>query len=231
MPDYNPARQAMDKILGTVSPYGSNEPVSYNSLAAPQESIVSTTTPAASAAPVTSGVVSTAGEVFDPMKDLDKELADLKETNKQMAAKLGFGGASTDGNTGKTFAPGGERLWPVSTAQGGSAALPDWFRQAREWHEYWQKTPNGWIQLNRAQLTPSILEARQKGPDAIIPFDRGTGPSMDQRIGYLSAARDWEKANPGQTAPVSAYTGDAAAGKAQAIAAEAASRAANIYGR
>src|SRR4029077_1546592 len=146
MPDpKNPARQAMDKILGVVSPYGANEPISYNSLmrAAPQASVISTTTPAGSATPgpATSGGASTTGEVFDPMKDLDKELADLKETNKQMMAKLGFGGTSTGGGdtlAGKAFTPGEERMWPVSTAQGGSAAVPDWFRQAREWQEYWQ---------------------------------------------------------------------------------------------
>src|SRR4029077_12061386 len=122
-------------------------------------------------------------------------------------------------------------MWPVSTARGGSAAVPDWFRQAREWQEHWQKTPNGWIQLERSQMTPSILEARKKGPDAIVSFGRGTGPQMDQRIGYLSAAKAWEKANPGKTAPVNAFTGGAAAGKAQAIAADAASRLQNTGGR
>jgi hypothetical protein len=181
-------------------------------------------------APPATTVSVSSNSTFDPMAKQNADLAAIKAQTAALAASINPTATAT-GLAGAAFTPGAERMWPVSTAQGGTAALPDWFRQAREWKEYWQNTPNGWIQLERSQMTPSILEARKKGPDAIMAFGRGTGPAMGQRLGYLSAARDWEKANPGQTAPVNTYTGDAAAGKAQAIAAEAASRRTNIFGR
>jgi hypothetical protein len=217
----------MNQILGIITPEstetGASRPIVYSSRLPEVPQGGTTTTP------VDTSKVGQSGPVVDPFAGFNEELAAIKAKNAAMAAKLSGGGDSGGtGLAGKAFTPGEEHLWPVSTAQGGSAALPDWFRQAREWQEYWQKTPNGWIQLDRAQMTPSIVQARKSGPDAIISFGRGTGPPMDQRIGYASAVRDWQKANPGQTAPASPYTGDAAAGKAQAIAAEAASRRQNV---
>jgi hypothetical protein len=222
----NPVRQAMDKILGIITPEssetGASRPIIYSSKLpeAPQGGITTT--------PRDTSTVGQSGPVVDPFAGFNEELAAIKAKNAALAQQLG-GGSSGGGETltGKAFTPGEERMWPVSTAQGGSADLPDWFRQAREWQEYWQKTPSGWIQLERSQMTPSILAARKQGPDAIIPFGRGTGPQMDQRIGYLGAKGAWEAANPGKTAPANAYTGDAASGKAQAIAGERLSRQSN----
>jgi hypothetical protein len=107
MANENPVKQAMDKILGIITPESAEtgaRPIVYSSKLpeAPQGGTTTT--------PTTTSAVGQSGPVYDPNAGFNAELAAIKQKNTDLAASLGLGGSTS---TGQRATPQATPSWAI----------------------------------------------------------------------------------------------------------------------
>jgi hypothetical protein len=140
MANENPAKQAMDKILGIITPEsaeaGASRPIMYSSRLpeAPQGGTITTT-------PTTTSAVGQSGPAFDPNAQQNAELAALRQRSTELASGLGLGG-STGGSasTGQKATPSwaipqkfdpSKAMFNINSSMSKYPVLPTWSQRVR----------------------------------------------------------------------------------------------------